>query len=174
MSEVWKDQVLSLQSLNFHETKPIKSFWEVCRHSKGHMDDGRKHANQCCRNLKELPAKHLAKAQGWRATFTGISAVKSRNRMFVACQKGMEYYNKEKDLTMVHPLMYWTQAEVLAYSKQQGICLNPAYAKYGLNRLGCMYCMSYQGWRKEVQRLNPRVYRWLCKIRGNPTLHEWM
>jgi phosphoadenosine phosphosulfate reductase len=170
----FRNQILSQKPLNFYETKPIKSFFEVCKHSKGHMDDGRKHSNQCCRNLKEVPAKRLAKSQGWTATFTGITAMESRNRMFTACQKGMEYYNKEKEITMIHPLMFWTPEEVLRYSAEHDFCLNPAYAKYGLKRIGCMYCMSHRGWRKEVQKLNPRVYRWLCKTRGDPTLHEWM
>lgn len=106
-------------------------------------------------------------------SFSGITAVESRHRMFVACKKGMEYYSFKDGLYKVHPIMFWTEQEVWEFTKDNDIPINEAYGKYGINRIGCMWCMSHRGWRNQVSRINPRVYCYMMRrYFGTPSLLE--
>jgi len=126
-------------------------------------DDGRKHSNICCYHLKEKPFALWRKATSIQMSLTGVTACESRHRMFVACTKGMEYYSHRDGCHKVHPILYWTPQDVWDFTKDNGIPINEAYGKYGLNRIGCMWCMSHHGWREQVARINPRVYAYMLE-----------
>ena len=154
--------------LNIVELRPRKgvSFWKLQDRISAenlNRDDGRKHSNICCYHLKEKPFALWRKANGVTRSFTGVTACESRHRMFVACMKGMDYYSYRDGCWKVHPLMFWTPQEVWDFTKDQGIPVNEAYMKYGLNRIGCMWCISHKGWREQVARINPRVYAFMLE-----------
>ena len=164
--------------LNFVELKPQKGI-NFCRlndritKEKLRRDDGKKHSNICCYHLKEKPFAIWRKTHGITHSFTGLTALESRTRMFVACRKGMEYYSHRDGLYKIHPIMYWTPEEVWDYSKDQGLPTNEAYSKYNIDRIGCVWCISHRGWRKQVAKINSKVYCYMMRrYFGTPSLLE--
>jgi phosphoadenosine phosphosulfate reductase len=155
---------------------PGVNFWTVNdRAIKEHLrvDDGKKHSNLCCYWLKEKPSKLWRRARKLNLSFTGITAVESRNRLWTACAKGTNYYAYKDECYKVHPLMYWTPDEVWAYTRDEDLPVNEAYDRYGLVRIGCMWCMSHKTWQRDVCRLNPRVYEYIMRrYRGAPRITD--
>jgi len=152
--------------LNLSVTKPGTTFWKLndrIKREKLRLDDGRKHSQICCYHLKEKPFHIWAKSTNVNRDITGITAMESRNRMFVACKKGMEYYSFRDGFWKVHPILYWTEQEVWNFIHQNGLPINEAYQKYSINRIGCMWCMSHKGWRAKIARINPKVYAYMQK-----------
>jgi phosphoadenosine phosphosulfate reductase len=159
-----RDHVLKEWKLEIIETRPMETFWQVMdriKRQKLHLDDGRKHSNICCYALKHGPARVALRQLRVKVNFTGITAMESRNRMFTACHKGMEYYQKTFGLLVVHPIMFWTPEEVWTYTKAQKIPVNAAYERYGLERVGCMTCTSHIGWREQIGKVNPKLARYI-------------
>ncbi len=161
----FKDQLKEFWNLNLIETKPIMSYWQVWKRiqEKGlkSQDGSKKGSDLCCNYLKEIPTRRLFKEHNFLRTFTGITAIESRLRMFVACQRGMEYYSQKDKITKIHPILYWTEPEVWQFIKNNNIPINPAYSKYGLNRLGYMFCTSHKEWRRQIARTNLRAYQFI-------------
>jgi len=165
-------------NLNLSILKPETTFWKInerIKKEKLRLDDGRKHSNICCYHLKEKPFRKWAKANKINRSITGITAMESRHRMFVACMKGAEYYSHRDGFWKVHPLMYWTPEEVWSFTHDHNLPVNEAYEKYGLDRIGCMWCMSHKKWREQIRRINPRIYAFIMKRYFNePLLTEYL
>lgn len=163
-----KRSIVDSWDLNFYELFPDKgvNFYTVNdRIINEHLvlDDGKKHSNMCCYWLKEKPFTLWARAMKIGKNFTGITALESRNRMWVACSKGMDYYNYKMGVWKVHPILYWTKEEVWDFTKDYHLPINEAYTKYDLNRIGCKPCMSYKNWRPTLGRVCPKLYCYICK-----------
>lgn len=156
----FKKQVANKWNLNLIETKPEKSFWEVAD-KRGLQDGSKKGHNACCYYLKDKPNKLLMKEQGLTHAFTGLTVLESRMRMFTACQKGQAYYVYRYGFWKIHPIMFWTPKEVWDFMARVQISPNPAYEKYGLERLGCVPCTSHKFWRKQMAKTNPKMYRFI-------------
>ena len=161
----FKNQLKEAWNLNLIESRPIMSYWQVWKRIKEKglrsQDGSKKGSDLCCDYLKEIPFRHIVKEHGFQFGFTGITAIESRQRMFTACQKGMEYYSKKDNITKIHPILYWTEQEVWDFISRTHIPVNSAYEKYGLNRLGCMFCVSHKEWRKQMARTNLKAYRFI-------------
>lgn len=172
-----RNKVVSSWGINYVELKPQTTFFKVndmIVKRKLKLDDSKKHSTICCYHLKEKPFNLWRKAVGCTRSLTGITALESRTRMFVSCTKGMDYYSLRSGFSKVHPIMFWTEEEVWNFTKDSGLPINEAYAKYGINRIGCMWCMSHKGWREQIQRINPRVYAFMMKkYRGTPLLESF-
>ncbi len=171
----FRDYLRAEWHFNLIETKPKTSFWEVMEKTKRkhlHQDDGKKHSNLCCTALKHGPLHRVVKEYGFTHSFTGITAVESRHRMFTACERGMEYFSKKDGFTKIHPILYWTEEEVWRFTKENNIPVNPTYAKYKLKRIGCVPCTSWKNWRKQLARTNPAMYRLIQERYFGQTLLE--
>lgn len=158
----FKEKVSQEWSLNLFEIKPKITFFQVMNRVKERgrkLDDGSKDTNICCYHLKEKPILHFTREHKFTHCFTGLTAMESRKRAWTACSKGQEYYVKKHEIWKIHPILYWTPDEVAAFIKSQGIPVNPVYEKYGLNRTGCMCCTCYRGWRDQLARVNPKLYK---------------
>lgn len=151
--------------LNLIETKPKKPFWK-CAEEYG-FPEGTKHGKhkspRCCYYLKEKPMLDQIRVHGWEAIFDGITLVESWVRMFNARDKGTCYFHKHWKVQRVHPILYWTEEEVFAFIKSEGIPNNPLYSQ-GLNRVGCMTCTAYKTWEAQMAVQNPKLYT-LIKLR---------
>jgi phosphoadenosine phosphosulfate reductase len=155
-------------SLNLSELRPEKG---VCFRAINErilrqglrMDDERKHSNICCYHLKEKPLKLWCRQAKITKSITGITAFESRNRFMTACQKGTDYFSYKSGLYKIHPILFWSPGEVWDFTKDMGLPVNEAYGKYGLDRIGCMWCMSHIGWRDQVYRINPKMYCYMMK-----------
>lgn len=162
----FKDRIVKEWNLNLIETKPERSFWQILEqlHSKGQdLDDGKKHSNQCCYALKDKPFRKVVKEFAFTLCFTGLTAIESRHRMFTACHRGQEYYSKKDGLTKVHPIMFWTPKEVWEFTSRVQIPVNPAYKKYGIERLGCVPCTSHLHWREQLSKTSPKMLKLILK-----------
>lgn len=161
-TRVFKEKIRKEWNLNLFEVKPKITFFDVMNRVKargGRMDDGSKKSNICCYHLKEKPLLKFTRIQGFTHAITGITAMESRKRTWTACTKGMEYYAKKDKIWKVHPIMFWKPDEVFDFLEENRIPENPVYEKYGLDRTGCMCCTCYKGWREQLSRVNPKLYR---------------
>jgi len=166
----FKDMLTKEWNLNLVELKPEKTFWQIMDPKKIKIPDGSKTSkfrfqsrhthDACCYYLKEKPFKDYVKGR-FSVNFTGITAMESRQRMLRACEKGMEYYHKTHGLLKIHPILYWTPQEVWQFIKDNNIPVNPAYQKYGINRIGCVPCTAHRGWREQLIKVNPKMYRFI-------------
>ena len=152
----FKSHLVEEWNLNLIETKPIKSFWEVA--DKYGLPDGKKKSDRCCDYLKEIPYRKVVKKYGFAVSFTGITVLESRHRMFHICESGQAYYSRKDNVMKVHPIAFWTPQEVWDFINRVRIPVNPAYEKYGIERLGCVPCTSHKMWREQMAKVNPKLY----------------
>lgn len=162
-----KNTLVESWDLQFSELHPDEgvTFWTIndrVINENLRMDDGKKHANICCYGLKEKPFTLWARALGVKINFTGITAKESRNRMWTACSKGQEYYNKKMGVWKIHPILYWTEQEVWDFTKDNHLPINEAYNKFSIDRIGCKPCMSYKNWRETLGRICPKLCDFVC------------
>ena len=153
----FKEKLGHAWNLNLIETLPSKSFWQVAN-EKG-LDDMKKYRDACCDALKSRPMRRVLKKHGFRYNFTGLTAVESRVRMWRLCQQGDNYYSRKDGVWRVHCIAYWTPKEVWDYIRRVQIPVNPAYEKYGLERLGCVPCTSHKFWRRQLAKVNYPMYK---------------
>ena len=154
--------------LNFFEIKPQPgvNFFTVndrAIQKNLHIDDGRKHSNLCCYWLKDKPFLLWRRAPDVIKSFTGVTAVEGYHRMQTACHYGTQYLNHKEGLFKIQPLTFWTEQEVWDFTHDEGIPVNPAYQKYGLSRVGCMWCMSHFAWRQQIERINPAIFCYMMR-----------
>lgn len=164
-------QIVQDWSLNFISTPPYKkSFWECVKEygfpekTKSHFKDiGKQFKAKCCYYLKERPMELAIREHCWLGMFTGVTAVESRVRMFVARDKGICYHTVKYNIHKINPILWWTEEEVWDFTKQEGLPRNPLY-DMGAHRVGCMPCTAYLNWEEQMSRLNINMYA-LVKLR---------
>lgn len=158
----FRDRMKEEWNLNLIETRPSKTFWEIAK-EKGLPDGSKKGTDSCCYYLKDKPFVEVVKKHGFKINFTGTTALESRLRMWVACQRGLFYYNRKQNITRINPIVFWTPEEVLNFTTRVQIPVNPAYEKFGIDRLGCVPCTSHKFWRKQLAKTNPKMYEFIQK-----------
>jgi len=154
----FRDKIVKQWNLNYYETKPVNdwTFYKIAE--KYGLPDGNKGSDHCCDRLKEIPFRNLIKEKGWKINFTGMTALESRNRMFIICNRGQDYYSKKDTITRVHPIAYWTENDVWAFIEREEIPINPAYEMYSIPRLGCVPCTAHKKWREQLASVNLKLY----------------
>jgi len=157
--------------INLVENRPTTTFFAIVDKfgfSKSKVEDGHGHGSPCCLNLKEKPALSSIKQHGIDCSFTGVTAVESRQRQMTAIRIGACYFAKTKNSQVVHPILWWTEEEVWSYHEAMNIPSNPIYHvggyRKGSDRCGCMPCTAYLNWEATCSRLTPKLYR-LLKLR---------
>ncbi|MCJ7455271.1 phosphoadenosine phosphosulfate reductase family protein [Candidatus Bathyarchaeota archaeon] len=112
---------------------------------------------------------------GIEAEITGMRAAESRARMFAFSQFGQNYTShKYGVITKFNPLAFWTHEQVWSYLREHQIPVNPIYEK--VPRSGCMPCTGFLGWEKQLAKTNPRMYRYVQKLRATveqAQLSQW-
>lgn len=141
-------------SLNLVETKPEMTFWECV--DKFGFPARKRRSRRCCYYLKDKPMTRAVEQLGAVGYFTGVTAVENRTRMFNARDKGTCYW--VKGVKKVHPILWWTPDEVIRFSENSGVPLNPIYAR-GADRIGCSTCTAFVDWEKQLSTVNPKLYR---------------
>lgn len=159
-------QIAADWNLNIKITHPEKSFWE-CIKQYGFPNRSKARASgskaPCCYWLKEKPMFLAIRENGWLGYFTGETAVESWQRMFWARDRGICFHLKKEKVCKIKPILWWTEAEVLAFIERQRLPLNPVYAQ-GAHRIGCMPCTAYKSWESQLQQVNPKLYE-IVKLR---------
>ena len=176
----YKEMLVKDWKLNLVETKPVKSFWKCVeeygfpllrgKRSKKYGNPGKP---PCCRFLKEIPMREAAKKHGIRAVITGLRAAESRARMFAFAQLGQNYAShKFFDIVKFNPIAFWTHDELWKYIRAQGLPVNPIYKKVA--RSGCMPCTGYTNWEAQLAKANPRMYRYVQRLRGVALFEDFL
>lgn len=172
----FRDFLVKEWDLNFHETKPTKTFWQcVEEYGLPNLKWARgvkRKEPKCCYYLKEKPSKIWYKEHNTGAIFTGLSYDESYGRRWLFIWYG-DHYTPKGDarsgkITKIHPLAFWSVKEVWKFIKKNNIPVSDIYEE--LDRCGCMPCTAFIGWEKKLARMNPSLYRHLQRIAGQEVL----
>jgi phosphoadenosine phosphosulfate reductase len=177
----YRDLLMKEWNINLIETRPSKSFWECVEkygfplyRGKGGKKQGNPGKPACCKYLKELPFKKVAKEHNIEATITGLRAAESRARMFAFGQFGQNYAShKFFDIMKFNPIAFWGHEELWAYLRKHSIPINALYLK-GFGRSGCMPCTGFLHWENQLAKGNPAMYRYVQKLRGQELLESFV
>jgi phosphoadenosine phosphosulfate reductase len=172
-------QIAEEWDLNFHEVKPKLNFWQVVK-KYGFPSTSRWYDKEpkCCKYLKTRPAAKFYKEKRIDCVFTGISAFESRVRLLWLMHAGMIYEVKNEGgvryrFTKVAPIGFWTNVDVWRYIEQHNLPVNPAYKKYGIDRIGCMVCTGHLRWKEQLHKVSPVLYRKVMHMMGYSVLEDY-
>jgi phosphoadenosine phosphosulfate reductase len=120
--------------------KPALSMWQLIPIKK--MPPTRL-VRYCCQVLKEGGGKN-------RIVLTGVRSAESAAR---SQRKQVEHVYKGTAKGFVHPLFYWTDAEIWEYTKINNISYCSLYDQ-GFKRLGCIGCpmQGKEGMERDFKR----------------------
>lgn len=170
MTRLWKVNLKVLKpKLSFFRDIVPKYGFPMLRGKYKNTSRSKDGKPMCCQLLKEDPLKR----SGIRACITGLRGVESRVRMFGIAQWGQYYHTKVTDVWRFHPLAFWSTNRLLQFIEQNNIPVNNIY-NMGHERCGCWPCTGYLTWRESLSHSHPKMYRTLCKMKGEPTLWEYM
>jgi len=175
----YKQMIVNEWNVDLIETVPHKNmtFWKLVK--KFGLPTMRKNggsgsnAPRCCYYLKERPAEILYKKHATKAVITGIMANENYSRRLL--QKRYDnHYRKYDDIEMcaqryfapsqnlwkIHPIMHWTQSDLIEYQRKHNIPQNEFYSKWGgiYKRSGCLPCTAYSQWEKRLSVSHPKLY----------------
>lgn len=182
----YRDRILDEWAIeNYCETKPIMSFWECVdkygfpkfrqmgryKQAKKGMGFGNQRTPRCCYYLKEKPARDFIKKNKIDVEFVGLQASESMVRRLSFFREGEAFNSKTYGCTIVRPLMIWRDKDIWQYHEKYEIPENPLYQK--MKRNGCMPCTGFRHWRKQMAKVNPKVYAFISKKMGQPLLSHF-
>ena len=171
----YRDMMLKEWNIkNYTETKPIMTFWECVKkfgYPQFRRMEGGSGAPKCCFYLKEEPGRLALKEYEIDTEFVGIQASESMIRRLSYFREGDYYYSKQYGCYLVRPIATWDDNDVWAYHKKVGIPYCKLYDD--MKRNGCMPCTGFKEWRKILRKVNPRMYEFVTKQMGQPTLSEY-
>jgi len=180
----YRDKILELWNIsNYHETKPIMSFWKCVdkygfpdfrRMGKGRFrkSQGKDRSPRCCYYLKEKPARDYIKQNNIDLEFVGLQASESMVRRLSFFREGEAYDSKTYRCRIVRPLMIWNDEDIWNYHEEHGIPRNPIYDK--MRRNGCAPCTGFRGWKRQLAQTNPKLYAYISRRIGEPLLTEFL
>ena len=130
----------------------------------------------CCAVLKELPAAYVIERYGVNVDFTGIQASEALHRLRSLADYGLvrrtDYVGREarlrRAIVRAAPVGIWTDADVWRYVRERGLPVNPVYARFGVDRQGCVVCTNHLNWRERLERYRPELARYV-----EERMREW-
>ncbi len=123
---------------NFMEFKPEIDRFEEFKQKFGLLTP--EFTAACCEYHKINPMRKSVEDMKLDALITGIRGVEHEERAQEVLFSPRDPPQHPKHVR-VHPLLFWTQTDVLDYVKKHNIKCNPLYAK-GYTSLGCTHCTS--------------------------------
>jgi len=173
----YRDKMLKEWNIkNYHELKPIKNFWQ-CIKEYGYPKfrqmsrQGPHRTPKCCYYCKEKPMINFIKENKIDLEFVGIQAIESMVRRLAFLYTGERLFIKKYGCFVVRPLMVWTDEDIWQYHKEFNIPKNKVYDL--TDRNGCMPCTGFKGWKAVMRKMNPKMYEFVAKDIGEPTIKEW-
>lgn len=96
--------------------------------------------SSCCRNLKTLPGRRLAKSLGCDLMLTGMRGGQDDLCRKIQADKygAINYVAKDK-IYNAHPLLGWTDTMIRRYRHRYNLPQHPARAR-GATAIGCVVC----------------------------------
>lgn len=96
--------------------------------------------SSCCQKMKIDPGRNKTKELGCNANLTGQRGGEDdRLRGMRAHKDGAIHFVKSAKLTVINPLLGWTDLMILRYTKNHNLPINPMRKKGALT-IGCMFC----------------------------------
>lgn len=123
---------------NFKEFKPEVDKFEEFKQQHGLLTP--EFTAACCEYHKINPMRKSVEEMQIDGLLTGIRGVEHEERaqeVLFSPRKAPQH----PEHVRVHPLLFWTQKDVLDYVKKHEIKCNPLYAR-GYTSLGCTHCTS--------------------------------
>lgn len=149
---------------NMTEMRPEGiTFWD-CVKKYGYPGSKAKHKDQCCKYLKEKPAKLYYKENKTDLVFLGLTIRESHNRAMLIAHRGHTQYVKTWGLWKCYPIYNWKVEEVWQYIKDNNIPYNKGYDT-GWRRCGCMPCTAHKNWQQRLSREAPEMLEFILKAR---------
>ena len=191
----YRDFICKAWDLNpYIETKPIMPFWKVWKkygpptirrqyyHSyakykglwKRHTFQEKTGKPACCWFCKDKPFLLACKEHNIEATLVGLRCSESRARMYYAADYGMKHFAKRYKIWKMNPVLFWTRKQLLQYFEEHSIPQSEVYTKLGLERNGCMPCTGFLHWEEQLARINPKMYRYVQKLRGVSLIDDFI
>lgn len=173
----FRDFLVKEWNLNYHETKPIKTFWQ-CVKEYGYPKESRYkgHATpRCCYWLKERPAALWYKEHEIDAYLLGITWDESYQRRFTIIKYGDVFTTKKhaiKPMTKIYPIAFWDTEDVWRYIKENNIPYNKIYDR-GVKRCGCAPCTGHLNWEKEMAKTSPSMFKKVFHDQGGTQLSDF-
>jgi 3'-phosphoadenosine 5'-phosphosulfate sulfotransferase (PAPS reductase)/FAD synthetase len=124
----------------------------------------------CCRKMKIEPGRKAAKALGCNAQMTGQrGGADDRLRGMRAHLDGAFVDVKSDSLTVINPLLGWTDLMIRRYTENHALPVHPL-KKAGAMTIGCIYCgggaqFDNSGFRV-LRKVDPESWRHMLKDYG--------
>lgn len=165
----YREMLTKLWNLTVYVKYPETTFWKVAK-EKGLPKQSRNSKTgdvrepPCCKELKINPMLKFYKEYKPGMVFVGLTGGEGRQRRWAYILKGNAVYHmKAHNVMKCIPMIWWTQEDVWHYIKINKIPVNPAYEKYGIERLGCVPCTGFRSWETEMPKINPKMYKLIKK-----------
>lgn len=193
---VYRDLISGIWSLdNLIITKPIKPFWKCIKeyglptirrqyyHSYKHLRrlGKKRHTYQektgkpaCCWFCKDKPFLLACKEHDIKATLVGLRGCESRARMYYSADYGQKHFTKRYKIWKINPILFWPRKQLENYFLEHNLPQSKVYTKLGLPRNGCMPCTGFLHWEKQLVRINPKMYRYIQKLRGVSLIDDYL
>ena len=154
-------------NLNLTETKPKISFWKLCekyglpkpRALGANLPGTKRRIPICCNELKHKPRNEYYATHNITGSLCGLRAAESRVRAIFLGQRGQIYTTKKPQITVYQPIAFWTTEQIRTYLQENSVPANPIYQTQ--NRNGCWSCTAYITWQRNIQRYNPKLFRFI-------------
>lgn len=165
----YREMLTKLWNLTVYVKYPETTFWKVAKEhglpkQSRNSKTGDKREPKCCKLLKIDPMNKFIREYKLGMNFVGLTGDEGRQRRWAYIYKGGAVYHlKAQNIMKCIPMIWWTQEDVWHYIKINNIPVNPAYEKYGIERLGCVPCTGYKSWETEMPKINPRMYKLIKK-----------
>ena len=172
-------EIKELWNLKVYELKPKMTFWEIVKthgypKTSRNTKTGNPREPACCKILKYDPMKEFIKSHEIDLNFVGLIGDEGRQRRMCYLMKGqVTYLYKELRIMKCVPLIWWTKEDIWHYHDIHNIPRNPVYAKYGIDRTGCMACTGYLNWKEQMIKVSFPLYRKVSNEMGQPLIEDY-
>lgn len=168
----YKDRMIKEWGLEVHTLKPKETFWQIVKRSgypkeSRNSKTGDRREPKCCKGLKHDPMMKFVREFQPDMIFVGLIGDEGRQRRWPYVAHGSAIYpvkylgvtDELKARKKCIPILWWVKADVWHYHDLKGIPRNPVYAKYNIERTGCIPCTGHIGWQEQLCRTFPKLYK---------------
>lgn len=142
---------------NLDTIVPERSYWKIADEF-GFPEESRKNKQPaCCRWLKEYPMRDFVKEENIDLVFTGLIGSEGQHRRYNYILRSDYYKHAAWNVMKSTPLILFRKQEIWRYASENEIPANPAYEKYDIQRIGCMACTGFKGWRTQMEKTSPKL-----------------
>jgi len=126
-------------------------------------------SNECCRILKENPAKNLYRELNVDCVVLGNMVSESHQRFLIWYKKGEHFFSNSESRWKAWPLSIWTDENIWEYHRLNLLPHSPIYDK-GHRRNGCWPCLMDLKFKdnhlRTLHQTHPKLWKFLIEKKG--------